>query len=265
MRRTFRWPEIVSPTGNQVARAPREPRLRGQRTLFFREGRTAVISANDEPSYSPLFFLENHLHIFKTLQLQLQLHSGAAFSGREINLGPQQPIKDLSRARAQQTNPRLLVRYDRNCAGVPRQEGDTVHGVPGDDPHVGAQGPAAGARQQGSRRDPGRAAARRHGQERRQAGAEDKRRRGAGAHAAARRRILRRAHAPAGRPAGQAEGVNPLPESPQGARLEVSLSPPRSQSHSHGCQELRIWSQPPSARELLMCVSSHELTKFKKN
>jgi hypothetical protein len=248
MRRTFRWPENVSPADNQVAGrgAPREPRLRGQRTLFFREGRTAVISAcaNDKPSYSPpLFLLENHLHILKTLQLQL--HSGAAFSGRERNIGPQQPIKDLSRARAQQTNPRLLVRYDRNCAGVPRQERDTVHGVPGDDPHVGAQGPAAGARQQGRRRDPGRAAARRHGQERRQAGAEDKRRRGAGAHSAARRRLLRRAHAPAGRPAGQAEGVNPLPESPQGARLEVSLSLPRRSLTDVRNSGVRIWSQPP--------------------
>lgn len=98
------------------------------------------------------------------------------------------------------TNHRLFTRTA--TAGVPRQERDTVHGVPGADPRVGAQGPTAGGRQQGCRGDPGRAAARRDGQERRQAGTEDRRRRGASPHAAARHRHLRRAHAPAGR--GQA-------------------------------------------------------------
>jgi hypothetical protein len=97
---------------------------------------------------------------------------------------------------------------DNATAGVPREERDSVHGVPGADPQVGGEGPAAGAREQGRPRGPGRAAARRDGQERRQAGAEGQRRRGEGAHAAGRRRLLRRAPAPAGRPGGQAEGVN---------------------------------------------------------
>lgn len=72
---------------------------------------------------------------------------------------------------------------------------------------MGGEGPAAGAREQGRPRDPGRAAVRRHGQERRQAGAEGRRRRRQGAHAAHRRRLLRRAAVPAGRLAVEAEGL----------------------------------------------------------
>ena len=116
--------------------------------------------------------------------------------------------ENLPLQKRKKTKHLLLVRSDNATAGVPREERDCSYGVQGPDPQVGGEGPAAGAREQGRRRGAGRAAARRDGQERRQAGAEGRRRRGEGADAAGRRRLLRGAPAPAGRPGGQAEGVN---------------------------------------------------------